>query len=425
MRKRTWKKGNGEKVEAWVVDYSDGEGRRRLKTFQRKSEAKAWAATTTVQIKDGTHVPDSATVTVAEAGKRWIEACQGRGLEPSTIDRHKQHLELHIKPLIGREKLSKVTVPFVRSFEDLLRKTPVQTKKGPRKRSADGVRRAVGALGALLSNAQEEGLVAVNAVHALRGRRSNGTGQDRHKRKLKVGVDIPTPDEVRRLLGAAEALKSAKAKGTLFDGWRTFLLVAIFAGLRASELRGLRWEDVDLEKNELHVHQRADKYNTIGSPKSSAGQRTVPLPPNVVQELREWKLMCPKKDGKLGLVFPNSRGNVENHTNLVARGLIPSMVAAGIVTPVRDELGVPKRGADGKPVVEAKYTGLHALRHFFASWSINRRADGGRELPAKVVQELLGHSSITMTMDVYGHLFPRGDDRKELAAAERLLLGIA
>ena len=220
VRKRTWKKGNGEKVEAWVVDYSDGEGRRRLKTFQRKSEAKAWAATTTVQIKDGTHVPDSATVTVAEAGKRWIEACQGRGLEPSTIDRHKQHLELHIKPLIGREKLSKVTVPFVRSFEDLLRKTPVQTKKGPRKRSADGVRRAVGALGALLSNAQEEGLVAVNAVHALRGRRSNGTGQDRHKRKLKVGVDIPTPDEVRRLLGAAEALKSAKAKGTLFDGWR-------------------------------------------------------------------------------------------------------------------------------------------------------------------------------------------------------------
>ena len=64
--------------------------------------------------------------------------------------------------------------------------------------------------------------------------------------------------------------------------------------------------------------------------------------------------MCPKKDGKLGLVFPNSRGNVENHTNLVARGLIPSMVAAGIVTPVRDELGVPKRDADGKPIVEAE-----------------------------------------------------------------------
>jgi integrase len=71
----------------------------------------------------------------------------------------------------------------------------------------------------------------------------------------------------------------------------------------------------------------------------------------------------------------------------------------------------------GKP----KY-GLHAFRHFFASWCINRRTDGGRELPAKVVQGLLGHGSIVMTLDRYGHLFPRGDDRAELAAASGALL---
>ena len=71
---------------------------------------------------------------------------------------------------------------------------------------------------------------------------------------------------------------------------------------------------------------------------------------------------------------------------------------------------------------EAKYTGLHALRHFYASWCINRRSDGGLELPPKVVQERLGHSSIVMRMDVYGHLFPRGDDGAELAAAEMALL---
>ena len=53
------------------------------------------------------------------------------------------------------------------------------------------------------------------------------------------------------------------------------------------------------------------------------------------------------------------------------------------------------------------------------------KEDGGQGLPPKVVQELLGHSSITMTMDVYGHLFPRGDDRTELPVAERRLLGIA
>jgi len=66
---------------------------------------------------------------------------------------------------------------------------------------------------------------------------------------------------------------------------------------------------------------------------------------------------------------------------------------------------------------------VHAFRHFFASWCINPKARGGRELPAKVVQALLGHSSIVMTLDRYGHLFPRGDDRAELAKASAALLG--
>ena len=70
----------------------------------------------------------------------------------------------------------------------------------------------------------------------------------------------------------------------------------------------------------------------------------------------------------------------------------------------------------------AKYQGIHALRHFYASWLINRKADGGLELPIKVVQQRLGHSSILMTSDVYGHLFPRSDDGAEMAEAERRLL---
>jgi integrase len=71
----------------------------------------------------------------------------------------------------------------------------------------------------------------------------------------------------------------------------------------------------------------------------------------------------------------------------------------------------------------AKYGGLHSLRHFYASECINRRVDGGLELPLKVVQARLGHASIQMTTDRYGHLFPRGDDGAEMAAAEKSLLG--
>jgi integrase len=88
------------------------------------------------------------------------------------------------------------------------------------------------------------------------------------------------------------------------------------------KLRGLRWADIDLEKRELHVRQRADRYSAIGKPKSESGERTVPLTPNVVNVLREWKLACPKSD--LGLVFPTGAGNPEAHSNIVHRGLAPT-----------------------------------------------------------------------------------------------------
>jgi integrase len=112
--------------------------------------------------------------------------------------------------------------------------------------------------------------------------------------------------------------------------------------------------------------------------------------------LKEWKLACP--NGELGLVFPNATGGVENLWNIVVRGLIP---------------------AQGD---NPRYTGMHCLRHFYASWCLNRPTDGGLGLPAKVVQERLGHWPIAMTLDRYGHLLPRGDDAAELDAAERSLL---
>jgi integrase len=128
------------------------------------------------------------------------------------------------------------------------------------------------------------------------------------------------------------------------------------------------------------------------------------LPPLLVNVLRTWKLACPK--GDLDLAFPSSRGGVEKLSNIVEDGLIPVGVAAGVIT---------KTG-------KAKYSGLHALRHFHASWCINRKEDGGLELPLKLVSARLGHASIQITADRYGHLFPSADDGAELAAAEQALL---
>jgi len=88
-------------------------------------------------------------------------------------------------------------------------------------------------------------------------------------------------------------------------------------------------------------------------------------------------------------VFPNGAGHVENHGNVVNRGLWPAQIAAGVAVPVLDSEGAPTVDEKGTPVVAPKYKGLHALRHFYASWCINRKADGGLELPGKVVQERL------------------------------------
>ena len=404
VRKRTWKTGKGLDKEAWVVDYVDQQGVRRLKTFTKKKDADAWRASTTVSVREGTHVADSATVTVKEAGEQWIKSGEAAGLERTTIDQYRQHLDFHVFPFLGRTRLSQLSVPAVRAFQDKLH------EEG---RSSAMVKRVTGSLGSLLADAQDRGVVARNAVREMARRRPRGKARQAERRRqarLQVGVDIPTPGEVSAILSKAEGR------------WRPLLVVAVYTGLRASELRGLRWSDVDLNEGKIDVRQRADRYNEIGMPKSDAGQRSVPIGPFVVNTLKEWKLACPPGE----LAFPNGEGNVEWLPNIVRRGLAPPQLAAGIVVEkvVTDADGKPVLGEGGKPQTELrpKYPGLHSLRHFFASWCINRKQDGGRELPPKTVQTLLGHSSITMTMDVYGHLFPSTDDREALAVAEQRLL---
>ena len=79
IRKRTWTSGGTEQT-AWVVDYQDQTGKRRLKTFKTKKAADSWATDTLYQVKAGTHTADTASVTVKEAGERWIEQARHDGL---------------------------------------------------------------------------------------------------------------------------------------------------------------------------------------------------------------------------------------------------------------------------------------------------------------------------------------------------------
>ena len=402
VRKRKWLTRSGEVREAWIVDYTDRQGERHIETFDKKKDADARHAEVKVNVRAGVHVAPSKSVTVKEAGKSWMAAVEAAGLERATIKQYKEHVDQHIVPFIGMVKLSDLSAQSVRKFEDRLREVG---------RSPAMVRKVVGSLGSLLADAQEQGLAARNPVRDLRRNRRRGkerNAEKRQKGKLKIGEDIPTPAEVKAIIGSV--------KGR----WRPLLIVATFTGLRASELRGLRWKDIDLKAGEIHVRQRADRFNDIGKPKSAAGERLVPFGKFVANMLKEWKLACPKSDGDL--VFPNGEGNVESLANIINRGLIPAQLAASVNVPLRDDKGKPKHDDEGKPMVKAKYTGMHSLRHFYASWLINRPEQGGLGLTPKIVQERLGYSSITMTYDRYGHLFPRGDDAEEIDAAERALL---
>ena len=260
VRKREWTTPKGENKSAWVVDYVDMAGKRRLKTFKLKKAADAFAATAAVEVREGVHVADSASATVEAAGKLWLASAKATGLERATVEDYERHLRLHMVPLLGATKLSALTIAKVRSFEDDLREAG---------RSPAMIKKVLVSLGTLIADAQERGLVARNVVRDIKGRRGSGDSRQekRQKGRLKVGVDIPTREEVKALLGH------------LSGRWRPLILTATFCGLRASELRGLRWQDVDLEKREIRVHQRADRFNDIGRPKSISGERTVPAPP--------------------------------------------------------------------------------------------------------------------------------------------------
>jgi integrase len=126
------------------------------------------------------------------------------------------------------------------------------------------VRRARFSLGAILAAAR----MPHNVVRELAEQSKSQRRRQRHlDGRHRDEIEIPTMAEIKAICEAAQGR------------WRPLLLTATFTGLRASELRGLEWSDVNFEKGEISVRQRADRYNKIGSPKSAAGYRTVPVPP--------------------------------------------------------------------------------------------------------------------------------------------------
>jgi integrase len=367
IRKRKF--GPNKDREAWIVDYVDQHGRRRLKTFVTKKEAEAWKVEAQHEVKQGTHTPASVSKTVEEVWRLWIAECEANNLEFSTIRQRRQHLGHHVMPFIGVRRLSSLTTPLVYEFDSKLRDAG---------RSVAMRRKVLTNLKTMLSFAQGRGLVGQNVARGIRikvdTREACGP--------LRAGVDFPSMAELNALIEKSEGR------------WRPFIITAIFTGMRLGELRGLIWANVDLDNGLIHVRQRANQWSKMGQPKSKAGKRDIPLPPIAVNALKQWRLECPRSD--LDLVFPSLRGNVIQMSNVHlfwARLLVRCGLTHGT----------------GKQ----RYR-FHMLRHAAASLFIKYLGWSPKRL-----QTVMGHASVSMTFDRYGHLFENIEaDRADMAKIE-------
>lgn len=378
VRKDKWqnRKGVGE---TWLVDYTDQNDVRHTKQgFATKKAADNWLLKVRGEVRDGIHSPDSKAVTVAEAGERWLKHVETNELERGSLRAYEQLVRLGVVPLLGTIRLSRLGRDRLVLFKDEL------LARFKRARA----RRVLWALRAMLNRAQDEGLITQNVALTVRFER-----RPRQQSKLVVGRTIPAPEEARALIAA---VGTGRGKGGA--AWlRAMVITSAFTGMREGELRGLAWQDVNLDAGLITVRQRVDQWGTLDAPKSLAGQRRLELGAMVVNELRHWQ-QDPKSHRVL--VFPGRKpGKVIGQSSvLLAFNALQKW--AGVTA------------ASGRP----KYV-FRALRHFYASVEIKL----GRN--PKELQTAMGHEKIEETMNTYGHLFPNNENEEHAAAFESFVLG--
>ena len=338
--------------------WSAREGKRLFKTFATLAEAKAWRAAAQVAVRRGTMRAGS-TGTLREAAATWLEGVKGGAIRNRSGHGYKPSaIRGYEAALVTR------VLPALGGlrFSEIRR---VDLQDFADRLCADGldpstVRNTLMPLRAIFRRAVARGEVAVNPTSGLELPAMEGT-RDR----------IASPAEAAELLAALPACDRAL--------WAT----AMYAGLRRSELFALRWEDVDLGRGVIYVERSWDAKEGVVGPKSRAGRRTVPIAAALREYLVEHKL---RSGRHVGLAFGTSYTQPFTPSNVRKRANA-AWTRAGLA-----------------PI------GLHECRHTFASLMIAAGVN------AKALSAYMGHSSVTITLDRYGHLMP-GNERE---AAERL-----
>jgi len=338
----------------WIAALIMADGRRVVRRASSRRDAAAKLEVLLKARAEGQALP--ADRSTAAFLNEWLAVVK-HTVAAGTFERYEQYIRVHAIPALGRIRLGRLTPQhFQRLYQDKLAAGLSPTT----------VSHLHTVLHGAFAEAVRWGLLPRNVVSLVRP-----------PRKAHVEVVALTVEQARALLAAAA--------GNRFEA---MFVLAVKTGMRRGELLALRWEDVDLDKGMIQVRgtlRRTREGLTFGVPKTAASRRQVVLSPSVVAVLRRHRA-CQEEERQgvgdlwlnLGLVFPNTLG----------RPMEPRDLLANVYRPLLDRAGLP-------PVT------FHALRHTAATLLLSEG-----EHP-KVVQELLGHAQVSITLDRYSHMTPR------------------
>jgi integrase len=374
------KRGNGEgsiyrrKDGRWVGQYTiyTATGPKYRYLYGKTRAAVAEKLTKAMADRNGGLMFDAGNLTVGEYLDSWLSDSVRGTVRSSTFERHEGIIRLHIKPSLGRVWLKKLTPAHVRG----LHREKLDAGLAPAT-----VGKIHSTLHKALSQAVSDGIVPRNAAD--------------------VKAPRPTPEEMRPLseTEVRAFLDLARESGDRFEA---LYVLAITTGLRRGELLGLRWDDVSMERSTLRVGRalvREGGRHTLGETKTRRGRRQINLTPRTVSTLKAHHKKQQEEKIKLtglykdhGLIFATRVGTPINPENLVNRSFKPLLERASL------------------PEIR-----FHDLRHTCATLLL------GRGVHPKLVQELLGHATIAMTLDTYSHYMPSMGD--QVAGAMKDALG--
>lgn len=372
----------------YVIDCYDQNGKRYRKTLKAgitKDAARKELYEIEAKIERRTFIHDKKAPLFSKVKEDWLKH-KKQFLRENTWETCEANSRIHFTSL-DNLKINQITIATIEQFITELKNKPrltAATRKpnykptGEEKKiSLNTMRKIIVTLNQIMAYAVRHRLIDFNPVHDAERPRSQGNeGQEK-------GISILTPEQIRNFLAKVTEPK-----------YKALFLTAIMTGARQGELLGLKWSDIDFQKKQISVN-RTFNMGRFFTPKTKQSVRKIDIAPILVKELAAWKLlqntirlerekdekkseMQNKEKKNYDLVFPNEEDEPMNYSNMVNRYYKPALKAAEI------------------PQIR-----FHDLRHTYASLLLAQ----GENI--KYVQTQLGHSSPTVTLNVYAHLMKK------------------